>query len=139
MCEPKTKWRATNAAMLNWIASMQSARMRYDHVFLNGADPWQESLWRIQRLPLADEVFDFVLYESKATGFMNANQPAYWGNKFPLFPDLDPLKVSRGFGYKQYVDVFGSEGGNPAFILTSLQTAYWKGDIGFVNKYCKNP
>jgi hypothetical protein len=128
---------ASNAAMLNWVAGMESARDRYDAVFRDGADAGQMVFGDVsgsdKNMPLAKDVLRFVLYESKADGHLYLNQPFYWANlSLPL--NINILYASQGAAYNQYLMSFGQV--NPAYILTPCQTAYWRGNAGYLHDVC---
>jgi hypothetical protein len=129
----------TNAAMLNWISSMESARKQHDAVHPSiggpGINAWK-SLSANLNIYLATEVFNYVLYESPADGHKYVNQPFSWANlSLPLNPDI--LGASQGYAYNQYVGKYGRiHDPNPAYILTPCQGAYWTGDNDYLNKFC---
>ena len=119
---------ATNAAMLNWIGGMESARRRFDN-FKSGADAWEQVSGGPKNLPLATDVLNFVLYESTANGHLYLDQPFYWANySLPLGDGI--LSASQGWQYNQYWAIYpDNTDSNPAYILSPCQTAYWRGDI----------
>lgn len=90
-------------------------------------------------MPLAIEVLNFVLYESKADGHLYLHQPFYWAN-FSLPLDVHILSASQGWGYNQYLAVYpGNDDPNPAYILSPCQTAYWRGSTDYLHNVCGVP
>jgi RHS repeat-associated protein len=122
---------ATNAALLNWIGAMQSARGRYDN-WSNGADAWQEISTGVPNLSLATDVLNFVLFESSADGHLYMDLPFSWANaSLPLYGIED---ASQGRAYNQYWSMWGV--GDSIYILTPCQSAFFTRDYSYLHDIC---
>ena len=122
----------TNAAFLNWIGAMQSARGRYDNWSKTGADAWQEISSGVPNLTLATDVLNFVLFHSSADGHLYMDLPSSWANaSLPLYGIED---ASQGRAYNQYWATWGI--GDSIYILTPCQGAFFTLDYSYLHGVC---
>lgn len=128
--------RYSTADILNWLGGMESARRRYADVFTYTMDVGDAFLREDAYLSLASDVTQNILYPTNmawSSGTVGLNEPFSWANAY-LYPNFSV--TGKGSGYNQFFQVFGT-GMNAAYIFSACQIAYQKGDMVYLDRFCR--
>lgn len=121
----------TNAALLNWLAGMESMRKRYNSVFREGKDAYEQIFLQPANLSLASEYYKMFVSPPNIQWALNASDPsvynhspATWGNVSMFGPNSGVQSASEGFACNQVVARWGM--GDSALVMTPCQVNHFR-------------
>jgi RHS repeat-associated protein len=125
----------SGGAILDWMGNgLGSAKMRFDAV-AGGASVFAEFSTNQYNPGIATSVIDAISNPLMAWRSFDQNRPMKWGN-YSMYKNEAMKSALEGYLTTNVVQNWGISSGDPFFILTFCQSAYFSGDNNYLNTFC---